>query len=65
MSEKKVFKINCTKCKKPFHVRYQIAEPNAEGKADVWVECPYCNEKQMINIPRKYVGKDREIVRGE
>jgi DNA-directed RNA polymerase subunit RPC12/RpoP len=46
-------------------VDYQIAEPNAEGKADVWVECTYCNEKIMVNIPRKYVAPDTPIVRGE
>ncbi|MGE0087772.1 MAG: hypothetical protein AB7S75_25455 [Desulfococcaceae bacterium] len=63
--QKKVFKIHCTKCKKTFHVSYQIAEPEADGKADVWVECPYCNERQIINIPRKYVEKDTPIVRHE
>ncbi len=65
MSEEKTFKVPCLKCKKPFHVSYPIAEPDAEGKADVWVECPYCNEKQMISIPRKYVAADTPIVRHE
>jgi DNA-directed RNA polymerase subunit RPC12/RpoP len=68
MSEKKTFKVHCVKCKKPFHITFEkVVQPNpdAEEKADVWVECTYCYEKMMINIPRKYIAPGEPIYRGE
>ncbi len=53
----KTFKVHCANCKKPFHVRFPIADPEAEGDGEVKVECMYCSENVMIEIPRQYIEK--------
>jgi len=68
MTEKKIFKVQCVKCKKPFHVTFEkVAQPNpnAKEKGEVMVECPFCNQTVMIEIPRIYIDNCMPIYRGE
>ena len=64
--EEKTFKVNCAHCKKHFHVRFPLTQPNAdeerEDKGKVMINCPYCGENVIITIPRVYIEKD-ELLR--
>ena len=63
MSEEKTFKVVCVHCKQPFHVRYPLARPGAEGERDVVANCLYCGKDVVIRIPTQYVAEDH-LVRG-
>ncbi|MGD9211109.1 MAG: hypothetical protein PVI90_10035 [Desulfobacteraceae bacterium] len=58
----KTFKVNCPECKKPFHVRFSLANPEALGTGDLRINCMYCSKRVMITIPRKYM-EEEEIYR--
>lgn len=59
MSEaaRKTFKVVCphVKCKKPFHVRFPLAQPDAPGDGEVAVTCMYCTKQVMVTLPRMYI----------
>lgn len=61
--QEKTFKVICPECKKPFHVRFPRAAPRAEGTGEVRIECMYCGEKVMIEIPRPYIQKGEPTYR--
>ncbi len=63
MPENKTFKVVCAHCAKPFHVRFELADPAAEGSGEVVVACPYCEENVVVTLPRKYIEKDH-LTRG-
>ncbi|MEM7246493.1 MAG: hypothetical protein AAF533_14170 [Acidobacteriota bacterium] len=48
------FEVTCAACGTPFSMRRELADPDAEGSAEVVVECQYCNERIKVEIPRKY-----------
>ena len=54
MPEEKTFKSTCCFCKKPFHIRAEPQDPEAEGTCSVAVECPYCGKNVMVELPRIY-----------
>ena len=56
--EKKTFEVTCAACGLAFHVRYPLADPEADGDARVAVDCLHCREQVAIDIPRAYAGKD-------
>lgn len=55
--QEKTFKVNCPECNKPFHVRFSLEDPDAEGTGEVRITCMYCNKSVMIEIPRPYIPK--------
>ena len=63
--EKKTFKVHCAHpdCQKPFHVRFPLARPDAEGQGKVVVTCMYCNKNVMITLPQVYIAEDT-LIRG-
>ena len=63
MADEKTFKVTCAHCEKPFHVRFPLSEPGAEGKAEVVVNCLYCGKPVKIEIPREYV-EEKHLTRG-
>jgi hypothetical protein len=62
-TQDKTFKVECAHCQRPFHVRFPLADSEAEGSGEVVVACLYCNENVVINIPREYIEEDM-LVRG-
>jgi RNase P subunit RPR2 len=65
MTEKKMFKTTCQKCRKEFHLSFSLVKADAEGKGGVMITCPYCDQTAMIEIPRKYIENGAPIYRGE
>lgn len=63
MTQEKTFKVVCHKCGKPFHIRFPLTDPKAEGSGDVVIECPYCCESMIVAIPRKFI-KEAHLIRG-
>ncbi len=59
----RTFRVICAHCNDPFHVRLALADPDAEGDAEVAVECPYCERQVMVPVPLAYVEQDH-LVRG-
>ena len=59
----KTFKVHCAHCSRPFHVRFPLARPDAEGKGRVVVVCQYCSENVTISIPRTYIEEDHLVRR--
>ncbi len=51
----KTFRVNCCECEKPFHIRFPLYDPSAQGTADVVVTCLYCNKNVVVTIPRTCV----------
>ncbi|MBI3796573.1 MAG: hypothetical protein HY268_06340 [Deltaproteobacteria bacterium] len=62
-AQEKTFKVECVHCRKPFHVRFPLTRPEAEGKGEVVVTCLYCNHKVVITIPTMYI-EPEALVRG-
>ncbi len=50
----KTFEVTCAACKRPFSLRKPLADPDAEGTAEVVVECLYCQASVKVALPRKY-----------
>ncbi len=63
MAEEKTFRVTCAHCEKPFHLRRKLEEPDAEGEAEVVVNCLYCSKAVTITIPRVYV-EEECLIRG-
>ena len=61
--QEKTFKVHCAHCKQPFHVRFPLARPNADGDGDVVVTCLYCNQNVVITIPRENIAEE-VLIRG-
>ena len=61
--EMQTFKVICSYCNKPFHVRFAPADPHKQEAAEVVVRCQYCDEHVMITLPRKYV-RETHLIRG-
>ena len=61
--QEKTFKVTCAHCQKPFHVRFPLAQPDAQGSGEVTVTCLYCAKNVKVTIPRKYIEADA-LVRG-
>jgi hypothetical protein len=61
----KTFKVQCAHadCRKPFHVRFPLASPDATGSSEVVVTCLHCDKQVVITIPRVYIEADA-LVRG-
>jgi hypothetical protein len=59
----KTFKVLCAACQRPFHVRFPLASPEAEGTGEVVVTCLYCNEHVVVTIPRVYIAEEA-LVKG-
>jgi hypothetical protein len=61
----KTFKVNCSHndCRKPFHVRFPLANPDAAGSSEVVVTCLHCDKQVVITIPRVYIEAEA-LVRG-
>jgi len=64
MAEKKTFRTTCIHedCKKPFHIRCELQDPDAEGESQVAVDCPYCGAKVMVPIPRVFQSEDHMVM---
>ena len=56
--EEKLFRVSCIHCNKPFHIRAKEQNPNAQGKTEVAVDCPYCSKAMMVEIDLKYAEPD-------
>ena len=50
----KTFAVTCAACQQPFSLRQPLADPDAEGTAEVVVECLYCQERVKVVLPRRY-----------
>ena len=61
--EKKTFEVTCAHGQKPFHVRFLLARPDAEGTSEVVVTCMYCDKDVMITLPKQYI-ETESLVRG-
>jgi RNase P subunit RPR2 len=61
----KTFKVTCAHedCRKPFHVRFPLARPDATGTSEVVVTCLHCDKQVIIVIPRDYV-EEEHLYRG-
>lgn len=57
----KTFKVHCDSCTQPFFVRFSLANPTAEGTAEVVVTCQYCQQDVLITIPEQYNEQDMFI----
>ncbi|CAN2042438.1 putative Zinc finger/thioredoxin domain-containing protein [Candidatus Magnetomoraceae bacterium gMMP-15] len=62
-NEQKTFKVFCAICGKPFHVRFPLADSEAEGSGEVSITCGYCNNTVMVEIPKQYIA-DEHLIRG-
>ena len=58
---RRTFRVLCAKCNKSFHVCLPLTDPQAQGDADVIVECEYCESKVVVSVPRKYVEQEHLI----
>lgn len=60
--EEKTFKVLCAHCNKHFHVRFPLAQSDAdeegEDKGKLVINCPYCGANVMITIPRRYIKEE-------
>ena len=56
--EQKTFKVHCACCHQPFHVRFPLARPDAEGEGKVVVACLYCSQNVTVTLPRIYLADD-------
>ncbi len=70
MAEMHTFKVRCAHCKQVFHVRYPLADPEAEGSAEQVVDCLYCKNPVKFKLPAKYSGqvemlRSRSVQSGE
>ncbi len=63
MAEEKTFRVTCAHCERPFHVRFALEQPDAEGEGEVIIDCLYCRKPVKIVIPRVYIEKDH-LTRG-
>jgi hypothetical protein len=50
-------------CRKRFHVRFPLANPDATGTSEVVVTCLHCDKQVVITIPRVYIEAEA-LVRG-
>ena len=55
----KTFEVTCAHCRQPFSLRKPLADPDAEGTAEVVVECLYCQKSVKVPLPRKYAETER------
>ncbi len=42
---------------------YPETDPEAKGTGEILLECPYCSEKLIITLPRRYIAMNH-LVRG-
>jgi hypothetical protein len=54
----KTFKVTCVHCQKPFHVRFPLTRPDAQGSGEVAATCLYCAKNVKVTIPRRYIEAD-------
>jgi hypothetical protein len=61
----KTFKVQCAHadCRKPFHVRFPLANPDAAASSEVVVTCLHCDKQVVIALPRVYIEAEA-LVRG-
>ncbi len=63
--QEKTFEVDCPACKRPFHIRRPLANPEAEGAGDISIECMYCRKKVMVTLPRQYLEKGSTLKEDE
>ncbi|MEE8291788.1 MAG: hypothetical protein V3R80_09920 [Candidatus Tectomicrobia bacterium] len=56
--EEKTFKVLCSYCQKPFHIRFPFTRPDATGEGEVVVTCLYCGQNVIVTIPQVYIEEE-------
>ncbi|MDZ7361405.1 MAG: hypothetical protein ONB46_11880 [candidate division KSB1 bacterium] len=57
-----IFKVKCDHCSKPFHYTAKSESKKSKsddaGEEEIVLECPYCQKKLMVKVPRWAVDED-------